>query len=130
MKKIDLISVKEILEKKVIDSKGTLVGVIIDIKLSLAGQIKVLIETKAVDLIEITFSDISSIKDFVLLKESAKIVSRGRSQSKKKEKIETRILERKKGSTKTVVCDKCGTEAPGHAKFCPKCGSKIKSIML
>ncbi len=125
MKKIDLISVKEILEKKVIDSKGTLLGVITDIKISYGGQIKVLIETKTEILNEITFSDISSIKDFVLLKDSAKIISRGRSQSKKKERLDTRILERRKGSIKTVVCSKCGTEAPGHAKFCPKCGSKI-----
>jgi len=33
MKKIDPISVKEILEKKVIDNKGTLIGVIKDIEL-------------------------------------------------------------------------------------------------
>jgi sporulation protein YlmC with PRC-barrel domain len=115
MKKIDPISVKEILEKKVIDNKGTLIGVIKDIELSLAGQINASIVTKTGDLIEIPFSDISSVMDFVLLKETDKIIRR-KSQSKKD------------GSKKIIVCNKCGIKAPGIAKFCPKCGNKIKNI--
>lgn len=116
MKKIDPISVKEILEKKVIDNNGTLIGVIKDIELSLAGQINVSIETKTGDLIEIPFSDISSVMDFVLLKETAKIINKRKSQSKKDV------------SKKIIVCNKCGIKAPGIAKFCPKCGNKIKNI--
>lgn len=116
MKKVDLISVKEILEKKVIDNKGTLIGVIKDIELSLAGQINALIETKTGDLIEISFSDISSVMDFVLLKETAKVIIKRKRQSKKGV------------SKKIVVCDKCGIKAPSIAKFCPKCGNKIKNI--
>ena len=116
MKKIDLISVKEILEKKVIDNKGTLVGVIKDIELSLTGQINASIETKTGDLIEVPFSDISSVMDFVLLKETAKDIIKRKKQTKKDV------------SKKIIVCDKCGVKAPGIAKFCPKCGNKIKNI--
>lgn len=116
MKKIDPISVKEIFEKKVIDNKGTLIGVIKDIELSLAGQINASIETKTGDLIEIPFSDISSVMDFVLLKETVKIISKRKNQSKKDV------------SKKIIVCNKCGIKAPGIAKFCPKCGNKIKNI--
>jgi len=54
--------------------------------------------------------------DFVLLKETVKIISKRKSQSKKDV------------SKKIIVCNKCGIKAPGIAKFCPKCGNKIKNI--
>jgi sporulation protein YlmC with PRC-barrel domain len=115
MKKNDLISVKEILEKRVIDNKGTLIGAIKDIELSLAGQINASIETKTGDLIEMPFSDIGSVMDFVLLKDTTNITIKRKKQSKKV-------------SNRTIVCDKCGIKAPDIAKFCPKCGNKIKNI--
>ena len=98
---------------QVVDPKGAIIGSVKDLAIVPANkEIHLLIETKKGDISEISLSDISSIEDVILLaKSESKTVT---------PPITTRT------SPATIACNTCGVSLPAHAKFCAKCGSKLK----
>lgn len=113
------ISIKDLLDKQVIDNKGSLLGVIKDFKLLVGGQeAETLVELKNGDEVGIPWSDVQSVEDFVLLK-----------------KVEKKLVKVSKAAPKVskappvpppmIICSSCGAKAPRKAKFCPRCGKTM-----
>ena len=100
---------------QVIDSKGSLVGNVKDVsvdfrKRSLAFRVT----TKTRSEMDVPWDDVLSVEDVVLLKKEVDLAV-----AAVPEPPPPTVMA-------MVVCPSCGTSAPGHAKFCPKCGSSLK----
>lgn len=103
---------------QVIDTKGALVGAVKDVGIDLNEQKLILIvTTRAKTDIEITWSDIQSIEDVVLLGKEIEIPEIPASTSQVPPSPPAAVV---------TVCPTCKTTVPAHAKFCPKCGKPIR----
>ena len=107
------ISIQKFIDKKVIDNNGTLVGEVKDLKVKL-GQldIELIITAKTGEEMDIPWSDIQSVEDFIILKKTVKLPKSAAVPMPK--------------PSDTTICKNCGAETIKHAKFCPKCGSGLK----
>jgi sporulation protein YlmC with PRC-barrel domain len=93
---------------QVVDSKGAIIGSVKDLAINPANrEVLLLIENKEGSSTEISFNEVSSIEDVILL---AKYESKQPTQT----------------PATTISCRTCGASLPIHAKFCAKCGSKLK----
>ncbi len=119
------ISVKDLMGKQVIDNKGTLLGVLKDLRLTCGGQdTEAIIELKTGEKTKVPWSDIQSVEDFVLLKSSEKVM-----EERKPEIMEepvTEISEPVPAEVKEINCANCGAKIPSRAKFCRQCGKKTE----
>lgn len=122
------ISIKELVGKQVIDNKGSLLGVLKDIKLTIGGQeAETLIELKNGEQVKASWSDIQSIEDFVLLKKTVKIKAEpARKVVEKPARPVAEPVAPPPVPPPSIICPNCGAKAPTHAKFCPKCGRKSR----
>ena len=106
------VSIQKFIDKKVIDSKGTFLGDVKDLKVKIGEpDIELIISSKTGEEIEISWSDIQSVEDFIILKKTVKL-----SKS---------VVTPPQPPTGTV-CESCGTKTLSRAKFCPKCGSNLR----
>jgi sporulation protein YlmC with PRC-barrel domain len=105
---------------QVIDSKGAMVGNVKDVsvdfrKKSLAFRIA----TKTHSEMDVGWEDVLSVEDVVLLRKEIDL-----------EPVSPAPPEVIPPPTPIVqtalICPNCGSTAPGHAKFCPKCGTALK----
>jgi sporulation protein YlmC with PRC-barrel domain len=122
------ISIKELVGKQVIDNKGSLLGVLKDIKLTIGGQeAETLIELKNGEEVRASWSDIQSVEDFVLLKKTVKVKAEpARKRVEKPAKPVVEPVSPPPVPPPSIICPNCGAKAPTHAKFCPKCGRKTR----
>jgi sporulation protein YlmC with PRC-barrel domain len=99
---------------QVIDSKGSVIGNVKDVSVDFHNRnIAFRVATKTGGDLDVQWDDVLSLEDVVLLKKE---------------------LELPKPQTPPVpppvqavlICPTCGASVPGHAKFCPKCGTSIK----
>ena len=71
------------------------------------------VTTKARSEIDVPWDDVLSVEDVVLLKKEVDLAV-------------TAVAAPPPPMVQAVViCSSCGTSAPGHAKFCPKCGAGL-----
>jgi sporulation protein YlmC with PRC-barrel domain len=100
---------------QVIDSKGVLVGNVKDVSVDFRNRsLAFRIATKTRTEIDVSWDDVLSVEDVVLLKKE----------------VDLAVAAVPSPAPPTIqavlICPSCGTSAPGHAKFCPKCGAALK----
>lgn len=114
------ISYKEFEGKQVVDASGTLIGNVKDLTVTVPdGKVSLLVSTKEGDESKIAWQDIKSIGDVILLNKEIKLP--------KPPAPTLRPIPSPPPPPPTVIdCPNCKAKIPAKAKFCPKCGSKIK----
>lgn len=104
---------------QVIDGKGMLVGNVKDISVNFQGRsLAFLVTTKNLTELDVPWDDVLSVEDVVLLKNE--IVLPAPSEDKGTESVHPPVVQA------VLICPDCGASAPGHAKFCPKCGHSMR----
>jgi len=94
---------------QVIDSKGVVVGNVKDVSVNFGGKsLAFRVATKSRSELDVNWDDVISVEDVVLLKKE----------------YETRVQAAPTVQA-VLICPNCGGSAPGHAKFCPKCGAGL-----
>lgn len=111
---------QKFLGKEVIDVKGALVGSVKDLAVSVGElDLALVVMTKAAAEIQVPWSEIQSIEDVVLLNRVVELPKVPEPPTV----IPTSIPS---GSSTTIECSSCKATVPSHAKFCPKCGARIR----
>ena len=106
---------------QVIDSKGTVVGNVKDVSADFQNRsLAFRVATKNRSELDMSWDDVQSIEDVVLLKTEV-------DTTKLSEAQEAPLTAESPVTIQSVlICSSCGTSAPGHAKFCPKCGTALR----
>ncbi|MBS7623043.1 PRC-barrel domain-containing protein [Candidatus Bathyarchaeota archaeon] len=106
------ISSQKFIGMQVIDSKGVIVGNVKDFVINpIDKEILLVVSSKTEGDIEVPLTNVSSIEDVVLLVRSA----------------EAPVVQQAPAPAPvTINCKSCGATLPSHAKFCAKCGSKVR----
>jgi sporulation protein YlmC with PRC-barrel domain len=99
---------------QVIDTKGAVVGSVKDVSVDFRNKaLAFRITTKARAEMDVSWDDVLSVEDVVLLKKELDL-SVATVPSPGLPTVQT-----------AMICPKCGASVPGHAKFCPKCGAAL-----
>lgn len=113
------VAVQRVIGMQVIDLKGTVVGNVKDVSVDLDERdMALLVTTRSRTELNVSLDDVKSIEDVVLLSKTIEIP--------KPETMAPPSLTVPVPSPGTMACPNCGTTVPSHAKFCPKCGTKLK----
>jgi sporulation protein YlmC with PRC-barrel domain len=105
---------------QVIDSKGSLVGNVKDVSVDFRNKsLAFRVSTKARTELDVGWDDVLSIEDVVLLKKEVDL-STQTSQPTSPPAPPVPPVQA------MIICPSCGASAPGHAKFCPKCGTSLR----
>lgn len=103
---------------QVIDNKGTLLGNVKDLGVNVEEkELNLMVATKTKADIEISWKDIQSVEDVVLLAREIELPQ---------PTPVPEVTPAPPAPTVVTACPSCGTSAPSHAKFCPKCGTKLR----
>jgi sporulation protein YlmC with PRC-barrel domain/ribosomal protein L40E len=103
---------------QVIDSKGMVVGNVKDVSVDFQEKtLAFLVTTKNRTDLDIPWENVLSIEDVILLKTEIELP-----EIAEAEKVETVVSV----GQALIICPNCGASAPGHAKFCPRCGHSMK----
>ena len=106
---------------QVIDSKGTVVGNVKDISVDFQNRsLAFRVTTKNRSELDMSWDDVQSIEDVVLLKtevDASMIPDAQAGPPTSDSPVTVQAI---------LICSSCGTSAPGHAKFCPKCGTALR----
>jgi sporulation protein YlmC with PRC-barrel domain len=117
-KKGVFVPTQKIVGMQVIDSKGSSVGTVKDIAVNvLEKKISLVVTTRARSDLDVPWEDITSIVDVVLLRKEV--------ETPKAPEV-TQIPVPPPPPPGPNVCPNCGTSAIPTAKFCAKCGTKLK----
>ncbi|MBS7644947.1 MAG: PRC-barrel domain-containing protein [Candidatus Bathyarchaeia archaeon] len=121
------ISYQAIIGKQVVDMKGALIGEVGDLAFDFKKpEIILRVKTKTREEVEIPSSDVLSVEDLILLKKEVKL-PRVEAEMAPPSTIQLRPPEaRVPEPVPTIICPNCGARAPSRAKYCPKCGNKLK----
>jgi sporulation protein YlmC with PRC-barrel domain len=112
-KKGEFVPAQKFIGMQVIDSKGSAVGTVKDLGVNVVEkEFNLIVTTKARSEIQVTWDDIQSVFDVVLLRKEIELP----------QTTEPGVPP----PPPTSNCPKCGTSVIPTAKFCPKCGSKLK----
>lgn len=126
--KENYVNCQALLGKQVVDIRGALIGKVSDVVFDFKKpEIVLRIRTRADETVEVTSSDIQSVKDLILLKREVKLPKAKAEVAVARPSVpppppETSAPE----PVPTIICPNCGAKAPSRAKFCPKCGNKLK----
>lgn len=116
-KKGDFVSSQRIMGMQVIDSKGSSVGSVKDIGVNVVEKkANLVVVTKTRSELEIPWDDIQSIVDVVLLRKEIELPKT----------TETAVPPPPPPPPGPANCPNCGTAVIPTARFCPKCGAKLK----
>ena len=117
-KKGVFVPTQKIMGMQVIDNKGSSVGTVKDIAVNvLEKKISLVVTTRASSDIDVPWEDITSIVDVVLLRKEV-VVPKGPEV--------TQIPVPPPPPLAPSACPHCGTSVIPTAKFCPKCGTKLR----
>ena len=101
---------------QVIDSKGMVVGNVKDISVDFHEKtLAFLVTTKNRTDLNVPWEDVLSIEDVVLMKTEIALLKTADAETASPTLGQAMI-----------ICPNCGASAPGHAKFCPRCGHSTK----
>jgi len=116
-RKGDYVPTQKIMGMQVIDSKGSSVGSVKDIGVNVVEKkINLMVTTKARSELQVAWDDIQSVVDVVLLRKEIEL-------PKAPEGAPAPVPPPPPPPNK---CATCGTPVIPTARFCPKCGSKLK----
>jgi sporulation protein YlmC with PRC-barrel domain len=105
---------------QVIDSKGTMVGNVKDVSVDFRNkELAFRVTTKARTEIDLVWDDVLSVEDVVLLKKEIDIAVEPAGEPAPSVTSGPTVQA-------VLICPNCGASAPGHAKFCPRCGTSIR----
>jgi len=114
-KKGEFVPAQKFIGMQVIDSKGSAVGTVKDLGVNIVEKkFNLIVTTRARSEIQISWEDIQSVLDVVLLRKEIEV-------PKTTEPVPTPPPPPPMNN-----CPSCGTSVIPTAKFCPKCGSKLK----
>jgi len=106
---------------QVIDSKGTVVGNVKDVSVDFQSKsLAFHVSTKNRSELDMGWDDVQSVEDVVLLKKEVDLASIPEAQTSSSTADSPVTIQA------VLICSNCGTSAPGHAKFCPKCGTALR----
>jgi sporulation protein YlmC with PRC-barrel domain len=114
-KKGEFVPAQKFIGLQVIDSKGSAVGTVKDLGVNIVEKkFNLIVTTRTRSDVQISWDDIQSVLDVVLLRKEIEVP--------------------KTAETATTppppppmnICPNCGTSVVPAAKFCPKCGNKLK----
>ncbi len=98
---------------QVIDNKGSLIGNVKDVSVDFRNKsLAFRVTTKGHTELDMSWDDVLSVEDVVLLKKEVQVAAETTHAPPSVEAV--------------MICPNCGTSAPSHAKFCPKCGGSLK----
>lgn len=101
---------------QVIDNKGSMVGNVKDVSVDFRSkELAFRVTTKTRTEMDIPWDDVLSVEDVVLLKKEVEVSTTPPTVTASPPSVQA-----------VMICPSCGTSAPGHAKFCPKCGASLK----
>jgi sporulation protein YlmC with PRC-barrel domain len=99
---------------QVIDSKGSVIGNVKDVSVDFRNKdMAFRVATKSGGEVDVPWGDVLSMEDVVLLKKELEL------PKPQAQPIPPSVQA-------VLICPTCGASAPGHAKFCPKCGTSLK----
>jgi sporulation protein YlmC with PRC-barrel domain len=99
---------------QVIDTKGAVIGNVKDVSVDFRNKaLAFRITTKARAEMDVSWDDVLSVEDVVLLKKELDLT------------VATVAPATLPTIQTAMICPKCGASAPGHAKFCPRCGAAL-----
>jgi sporulation protein YlmC with PRC-barrel domain/ribosomal protein L40E len=105
---------------QVIDNRGSLVGNVKDVSVDFQNKnLAFRVSTKTRTEHDMDWDDVLSVKDVVLLKKEVDLAGLSGQATMGPSATPTAVQA-------VVICSHCGSSAPGHAKFCPKCGTSLK----
>jgi sporulation protein YlmC with PRC-barrel domain len=105
---------------QVIDSKGSLVGNVKDVSVDFQNKsLAFRVSTKARTELDMDWDDVLSVEDVVLLKKEVDLSTQAPQPTPPPAPLVPAVQA-------MIICPSCGTSAPGHAKFCPKCGASLR----
>jgi len=105
---------------QVIDSKGSLVGMVKDVSVDFQNKsLAFRVTTKARTELDVGWDDVLSVEDVVLLKKEVDLPTQVPQSTSPPAPAVPAVQA-------MIICPSCGTSAPGHAKFCPKCGASLR----
>jgi sporulation protein YlmC with PRC-barrel domain len=116
-KKGEFVPSQKFIGMQVIDSKGFAVGTVKDLGVNVVEKkFNLIVTTRARSEIQISWDDIQSVLDVVLLRKEIEVPKTA----------ETFAIPPPPPPPPMNICPSCGTSVVPVAKFCPKCGSKLK----
>ena len=102
---------------QVIDSRGMVVGNVKDVSVNFQERnLAFLVTAKNQTELTVHWEDVMSVKDVVLLKKTVELPPSDETAKSVSPPTVQAVL----------ICPSCGASAPGHAKFCPKCGHSLR----
>jgi sporulation protein YlmC with PRC-barrel domain len=111
-KKGEFVPAQKFIGMQVIDSKGSAVGTVKDLGVNVvAKEFNLIVTTKTRSEVQVTWEDIQSVLDVVLLRKEIEL---------------PKTTEPGMPPPPMSNCPNCGTPVIPTAKFCPKCGGKLK----
>ena len=114
-KKLKFVPAQRFSGMQVIDSKGMLVGNVKDVTVNFQERgLAFLVTTRNRGELDVPWEDVTSVEDVVLLKKELEL------PSEDTESVPPPTVQA------ALICPDCGASAPGHAKFCPKCGHSLR----
>jgi len=117
-KKGEFVPSQKFIGMQVIDSKGSSVGTVKDVGVNLVEKkINLIVTTRARSDLQLPWDDIQSAVDVVLLRKEIEV-------PKAPEGAQVPLPPPPPPITNK--CPTCGTPVIPTARFCPKCGSKLK----
>jgi sporulation protein YlmC with PRC-barrel domain len=103
---------------QVIDIGGVIVGTVKDVSVDFQNKtLAFRVTTRNNTERDIAWDDILALEDIVLLKKNVDLVTSAPSTTPSTPTQPTGQVE--------VICPKCGSSTPAHAKFCRSCGASI-----
>lgn len=106
---------------QVIDNKGSVVGNVKDVSVDFQSKaLAFRVSTKSHSELDMSWDDVQSVEDVVLLKKEVDLTSMPEAQPAALTSGSQVTIQA------TLICSNCGSSAPGHAKFCPKCGTTLR----
>jgi sporulation protein YlmC with PRC-barrel domain len=106
---------------QVIDSRGTVVGNVKDVSVDFKNKaLAFRVTTRKHSELDMTWEDVQSVEDVVLLKKEVDLTSIPDAHSSTPNNEPPITIQA------VMICPSCGASAPGNAKFCPKCGTTLR----